>query len=58
MTPNVRLSLNYYRLQNPVCVRCQAAFITVPSITTPMLKYFHSAASSFRANARIVVFLI
>ena len=36
---------------------CQAAFITAPSITTPRVAYFHSAISSFRANATMVVLL-
>ena len=33
----------------------QAALIMAPSITTPALRYFQSATSSFRASATIVV---
>jgi len=35
----------------------QDAFITAPSMTTPAVTYFHSATSSFRAKATMVVFL-
>src|SRR3712207_5572861 len=35
----------------------QTAFITAPSITTPLLTNFHSATSSLRARATIVTFL-
>jgi len=31
--------------------------MTAPSMTTPALTYFHSATSSLRASAIIVVFL-
>ena len=33
----------------------QAAFITMPSMTTPAVTYFQSATRSFRASATIVV---
>ena len=36
--------------------RCHAAFITAPSITTPVVTYFHSATRSLRASATMVVF--
>ena len=32
-------------------------FITAPSMTTPAVTYFHSATSSLRASATMVVFL-
>jgi hypothetical protein len=35
----------------------QAAVMIAPSTTTPALTYFHSATSSLRASATIVVFL-
>jgi hypothetical protein len=35
----------------------QAVFILAPSITTPLVTYFHKATSSFRARATIVTFL-
>jgi len=44
-------------LQNSVRVMHQAVFMTAPSMTTPALTYFHSATSSLRASAIIVVFL-
>ena len=34
----------------------QAFFITAPSMTTPNVTYFHSATSSLRARATMVVF--
>ena len=36
----------------------QAAFITAPSMTTPAVTYFHSATSSLRARATMVVFFM
>ena len=40
-----------------MCVYRQAAIITAPSMMTPAITYFHSATSSFRASATMVVFL-
>src|SRR5208282_6243150 len=36
----------------------QAAFITAPSMTTPLVAYFHNATRSLRARATIVVLRI
>jgi len=36
----------------------QEAFITAPSTTTPVATYFHSATSSLRAKATMVVFFM
>jgi hypothetical protein len=35
----------------------QEDFMAAPSMTTPAVTYFHSATSSFRAKATMVVFL-
>ena len=43
--------------EDSVCVYRQAAIITAPSMMTPAVTYFHSATSSFRASATMVVFL-
>jgi hypothetical protein len=36
----------------------QAVFVLAPSITTPLVAYFHKATSSFLARATIVTFLV
>jgi hypothetical protein len=45
-------------LGKPLRVFGQAAFITAPSTTTPVATYFHSATSSLRARATMVVFFM
>jgi hypothetical protein len=37
---------------------CHAVFITLPSMTTPAVTYFHSATSSFRASATMALFFM
>jgi hypothetical protein len=46
------------RFEKLLSFRRQAAFITAPSMMTPAVTYFHSATSSFRANATIITFFM
>src|SRR5690606_17818985 len=45
------------RLENLVCVYCQAVFNTAPSMTTPACTYFHRATNNLRASATLALFL-
>ena len=45
-----------WKIRNLVSACRQASFITAPSMTTPAVTYFHSATSSLRASATMVVF--
>ena len=46
-----------WRFEDSVGVYCPTVFITAPSMTTPAVTYLHSATSSLRASATMVVFL-
>ena len=46
-----------WRFEDSVSVYCLTVFITAPSMTTPAVTYLHSATSSLRASATMVVFL-